>query len=169
MTRLAISLGSLHSVWRRRRHPRRGCAALLICWGGIHRLLVKPKARAIAIPDNRQASVNDASGCRLGGSFLHATRRSAARATAGARRINTGSRCSRRRCKGRARIVERWQRSEGIISGRSWGAWQSAEPLVGEHAADGVGMGWSCADRRTGREHQVGTAACRPARCLCIA
>jgi hypothetical protein len=53
-------LGSLHSVWRRRRHPRRGCAALLICWGGIHRLLVKPKARAsIANPDNRQASVND--------------------------------------------------------------------------------------------------------------
>ena len=39
---------------------RRGCAALLICWGGIHRLLVKPKARAsIANPDNRQASVND--------------------------------------------------------------------------------------------------------------
>lgn len=44
---------------------------------------------------------------------------------------------------GESRIIERWQRSEGIVSGRSWSAWQGPQPLVGEHAADRVGMGLS--------------------------
>ena len=120
----------------------------------MHRVLVKPKGRAsIAVSDDRQAFVNGASGCRLGGSFLHATCRATRRSAACARRIYTGSRRSRRGCKGRARIIERWQRSEGIVSGRSWSAWQGPQPLVGEHDADRVGMGLSCAGWGSGRQH----------------
>ena len=83
-----IAYWGLHSVWRRRRHPRRGCAAVSFYCGGIHRVLAKPKGRAsIAVSDDRQAFVNGASGCRLGGSFLHATCRATRRSAACARRI----------------------------------------------------------------------------------
>ena len=110
----------------------------------MHRVLVKPKGRAsIAVSDDRQAFVNGASGCRLGGSFLHATCRATRRSAACARRIYTGSRRSRRGCKGRARIIERWQRSEGIVSGRSGSAWQGPNPWSVNTPPIGLVWGWA--------------------------